>query len=42
MIDLEALHYASRDGRVQDRIKAIFLRSEGWPTAMIAQAFTTS
>ena len=37
-IDLEALHDASRDGRVRDRIKAVLLRSEGWPTSMIAQA----
>jgi len=37
-IDLEALHDASRDGRVRDRIKAVLLRSEGWSTAMIAQA----
>jgi len=37
-IDLEALHDASRDGRVRDRIKAVLLRSEGWSTTMIAQA----
>lgn len=37
-IDLEALHDASRDGRVRDRIKAVLLRSEGWSTSMIAQA----
>ena len=37
-INLEALHDASRDGRAQDRIKAVLLRSEGWSTAMIAQA----
>lgn len=37
-IDLEALHDASRGGRVRDRIKAVLLRSEGWSTAMIAQA----
>jgi len=37
-IDLEALHDVSRDGRVRDRIKAVLLRSEGWSTAMIAQA----
>lgn len=37
-IDLEALHDASRDGRVRDRIKAVLLRSEGWSTSMITQA----
>ena len=37
-IYLEALHDVSRDGRVRDRIKAVLLRSEGWSTAMIAQA----
>ena len=37
-IDLEALHDTSRDKRVCDRIKAVLLRSEGWTTAMIAQA----
>jgi len=37
-VDLEALHDASRDGRVRDRIKAVLLRSEGWSTSMIAQA----
>lgn len=37
-VDLETLHDASRDGRVRDRIKAVLLRSEGWPTPMIAQA----
>ena len=37
-IDLEALHDTSRDGRIRDRIKAVLLRSEGWSTAMIAQA----
>jgi len=36
--DLEALHDASRDGRIRDRIKAVLLRSEGWSTPMIAQA----
>jgi transposase len=36
--DLEALHDASRDGRVRDRIKAVLLRSEDWSTPMIAQA----
>jgi len=37
-IDLEALHDASRDGRIRDRIKAVLLRSEDWSTPMIAQA----
>ena len=37
-IDFEALHHASRDKRVCDRIKAVLLRSESWSTAMIAQA----
>lgn len=37
-VDLEALHDISRDKRVCDRIKAVLLRSEGWTTAMIAQA----
>ena len=37
-VDLEALHDASRDKRVCDRIKAVLLRSEGWSTKMIAQA----
>jgi len=37
-IELEALHDASRDGRVRDRIKAVLLRSEGWSASMIAQA----
>ena len=37
-VDLEALHDASRDKRVCDRIKAVLLCSEGWPTKMIAQA----
>jgi len=36
-IDLEALHDASREG-LQDRIKAVLLRSEGWSTSMTAQA----
>lgn len=36
-IDLEALHDASRDARIRDRIKAVLLRSEGWSTSMIAQ-----
>jgi len=37
-IDLKALHDASRDKRVCDRIKAVLLHSEAWSTAMIAQA----
>lgn len=36
--ELECLHYSSRDKRVCDRIKAILLASEGWRSAMIAQA----
>lgn len=36
--ELERLHDFSRDGRVRDRIKAILLASEGWSSAMIAQA----
>jgi len=31
-VDLEALHDASRDKRVCDRIKAVLLCSEGWST----------
>ncbi|WMY75747.1 IS630 family transposase [Buttiauxella selenatireducens] len=37
-IELEKLHDSSRDKRVCDRIKAILLASEGWSSAMIAQA----
>ena len=37
-IDLEALQDASLDCRVRDRSKAVLLRSEGWSTAIIAQA----
>ena len=37
-VDLEALHDASRDKRICDRIKAVLLCSEGWSTKMIAQA----
>lgn len=37
-VDLEALHDASRDKRVCDRIKAVLLCSEGWSTKMISQA----
>lgn len=36
--ELERLHDSSRDGLVRDRIKAILLASEGWSSAMIAQA----
>lgn len=36
--ELERLHDTTRDGRVRDRIKAILLASEGWSSAMIAQA----
>lgn len=36
--ELERLHDSSRDGRVRDHIKAILLASEGWSSAMIAQA----
>ena len=37
--ELERFHDSSRDGRVRDRIKAILLASEGWSSAMVAQAF---
>ncbi|POE02266.1 IS630 family transposase [Pectobacterium odoriferum] len=36
--ELEHLHDTTRDGRVRDRIKAVLLASEGWTSAMIAQA----
>ena len=36
--ELDILHDNTRDGRVRDRIKAVLLSSEGWPTQMIAQA----
>lgn len=36
--ELERLHDTTRDGRVRDRIKAVLLASEGWSSAMIAQA----
>lgn len=36
--ELERLHNTSRDKRVCDRIKAVLLASEGWSSAMIAQA----
>lgn len=35
---LEARHKKSSGKRECDRIKAILLRDEGWPTPMIAQA----
>jgi transposase len=35
---LDILHDSKRGGRVRDRIKAVLLCSEGWPTQMIAQA----
>ena len=35
---LEARHTKARDKRECDRIKAVLLRSEGWPVAKIAQA----
>ena len=37
-IELEHLHDSSRDKHVCDRIKAILLASEGWSSALIAQA----
>ena len=37
-IALEARHTKARDGRERDRIKAVLLRSEGWPISKIAQA----
>jgi hypothetical protein len=37
-IELKRLHDTTRDGRVRDRIKAILLSSEGWSSAMVAQA----
>ncbi|ONK05845.1 IS630 family transposase [Pectobacterium actinidiae] len=36
--ELEHLRDTTRDGRVRDRIKAVLLASEGWTSAMIAQA----
>ena len=36
--ELERLHDTTRDGRVRDRIKAVLLASEGWSSAIIAQA----
>lgn len=35
---LEQRHNVCRDGKEQDRIKAVLLRSEGWTIPMIAQA----
>ncbi|WP_170940414.1 hypothetical protein [Pseudoalteromonas sp. NBT06-2] len=35
-INLEALHDASRDGRVRASIKAVLFRSEGWSASMIS------
>lgn len=37
-IQLEVKHYASRDGKERDRLKAILLRSEGWTISLISQA----
>ncbi len=37
-IELERLHYSSKDKLVCDRIKAVLLASEGWSSVMIAQA----
>lgn len=36
--ELEARHRRERDKRVCDRIKAVLLKSEGWPNRAIAQA----
>lgn len=36
--ELEHLHDTTRDGRVRDRIKTVLLASEGWSSAIIAQA----
>lgn len=36
--ELERLLDSSSDGRVRDRIKTILLASEGWSSAIIAQA----
>jgi transposase len=36
--ELEARHRCERDKRVCDRIKAVLLKSEGWPNRAIAQA----
>ncbi|HFB65579.1 MAG TPA: hypothetical protein ENJ60_08585 [Aeromonadales bacterium] len=37
-VNLEHLHANTRDSRICDRIKAVLLRSENWPTPMIVQA----
>ena len=37
-VNLDFLHEQTRDGKVRDRIKVVLLRSEGWTTALIAQA----
>jgi transposase len=39
---LEARHTKARDKRESERIKAVLLRSEGWPVAKIAQALRKS
>jgi transposase len=39
---LEARYTKARDGTDRDRIKAVLLRSEGWPVAKIAQALRKS
>ena len=39
---LEAWHTKARDGIQRDRIKAVLLRSEGWPVAKIVQALRKS
>jgi hypothetical protein len=36
--ELEHLNDTTCDGRVRDRIKVVLLASEGWTSAMIAQA----
>lgn len=36
--ELETRHRRERDKRVCDRIKAVLLKSEGWPNRAIAQA----
>lgn len=36
--ELETQHKSERDGRVRDRIKAVFLWAEGWKQKQIAQA----
>jgi len=39
---LEALHTKARDKREGDPIKAVLLRNEGWPVAIVAQALRKS